>query len=82
MYKGLIENLAFVYGFIARGRERMTDEDRRAVAAGSHTLVKCAPAVLGGEDERAQDRADLAEARKMDSHIEEMVVFLEHLEIV
>ena len=82
MYKGLIENLAFVYGFIARGRERMTDEDRRAVAAGSHTLVKCAPAVLGGEDESAQDRADLQLARRMDDHIEDSVVFLQHLEIV
>lgn len=82
MYKGLIDNLAFVYGFITRGRERMTNEHRRALAAGSHTLVACAPAVLGGDEEQAQDRADLAEARKMDSQIEEMVVFLEHLEIV
>ena len=82
MYKGLIENLAFVYGYIARGREKMTDQQRREVAVGAHVLVQCAPDVLGREDETAQDRADLELARKMDDHIEDSVVFLEHLEIV
>lgn len=82
MYKGLIDNLAFVYGFIAKGRERMTDADRRDVAEGCHTLVKCAPAVLGGEDERAEDRADLAVAQKVDVDIEGMTVFLMSQEIV
>lgn len=82
MYKGLIEHLTFVYGFIARGREKMTDQQRRAVANGTHTLVQCAPDVLGGEEESAQDRADLKLARKIDDHIEDSVVFLQHLEIV
>ena len=82
MYKGLIENLAFVYGYIARGREKMTDEERRAVANGTHTLVYKAKDVLGREDETAQDRADLELARRMDDHIEDSVVFLQHLEIV
>lgn len=82
MYKGLIDNLAFMYGFIARGREKMTDADRRGVANGCHTLVKCAPVVLGREDETAQDRADLELARRMDDHIEDSVVFLQSLEIV
>ena len=82
MYKGLIDTLAFTYGFIARGREKMTDQQRRELAVGAHTLVSCAPAVLGGEDESAQDRADLQMARKIDDHIEDSVVFLQHLEIV
>lgn len=82
MYKGLIENLTFVYGYIARGREWMTDTDRRAVANGAHTLVRCAPNVLRRDDETAQDRADLQLARKIDDHIEDSVVFLQHLEIV
>ena len=82
MYKGLIDTLAFTYGFIARGREKMTDQERRAVANGSHSLVRLAPAVLGGDDETAQDRADLQLARRMDEHIEDSVVFLKHLEIV
>lgn len=82
MYKGLIENLTFVYSFIARGRASMTNADRRQLANGAHTLVRCAPDVLGGEDESAQDRADLQMARKIDDHIEDSVVFLQHLEIV
>ena len=82
MYKGPIENLTFVYSFIARGREKMTDQQRRELAVGAHTLVSCAPDVLGGEDESAQDRADLQMARKIDDHIEDSVVFLQHLEIV
>ena len=82
MYKGLIDTLAFTYGFIARGREKMTDQQRRELAVGAHTLVNCAPDVLGGEDESAQDRADLQMARKIDDHIEDSVVFLQHLEIV
>lgn len=81
MYKGLIENLAFVYGFVCRGRGKMGTEDMRALSRGADTLVRNAPAVLGREDESADDRADLAEAGKMAGHIDEMVVFLEHLEI-
>ena len=81
MYKGLIENLAFVYGFICKGRGKLEQEDMRSLANGTHTLVKHAPAVLGGEDEKADDRADLALAGEMDRHIEEATVFLEHLEI-
>ena len=82
MYKGMIDALAFMYGYIARGREKMTDEERRAVANGAHTLVFKAQLVLGRDDDTAQDRADLELARRMDDHIEDSVVFLEHLEIV
>ena len=82
MYKGLVDNLAFMYGFITRGRGKIAEDDMRKMATGAHVMVKNAPAVLGSEDERPDDRADLAEAMKMDEHIEEMVVFLQHLEIV
>ena len=82
MYKGLVDNLTFVYAFLAKGRGKLGHEDVRARANGAHTLTRTAPAVLGGEDERADDRADLALAGEMDRHIEEAVVFLEHLEIV
>jgi len=81
MYKGLIDNLAFVYSFVCKGRGKVPAEDMRSVAEGAHTLVRHAPAVLGGEDERPDDRADLAEAMRMNEHIEDMVVFLQHLEI-
>lgn len=83
MYKGLIENLTFVYSFICRGRGKLTAEDNQALATGAHTLVRTAPAVLGDEGaETGEDRADLALAGKIDEHIEEAVVFLGNLEIV
>lgn len=82
MYKGLIDNLAFVYAFICKGRGKLSSEDMRGIANGAHKLVKTAPAVLGGEDEKRDDRLDLDEARKMDQHIEEMTIFLLSMEIV
>ncbi len=82
MYKGLIDNLAFVYGFICRGRGKIPQEELRKVADGTHVIVKNAPAVLGGEDEQEEDRKDLALAGKMDEQIEEATIFLLSLEIV
>ena len=83
MYRGLIDHLAFVYGFICKGRGRVAEEDLQGLADGTHLVVKNAPAVLGGENtETPDDRADLAEARKMDQHIAEMVSFLTTMEII
>lgn len=82
MYRGLIDNLAFVYGFICKGRGKIALEDMQSLANGAHTLVRNAPAVLGGEDEKEDDRKDLALAGEMDRHIEEAAVFLQSLEIV
>ena len=56
--------------------------DGRALANGAHTLTRTAPAVLGGEEERAEDRADLAVAQKVDVDIEGMTVFLMSQEII
>ena len=81
MYRELIDHLAFVYGFICKGRGKMGEADLRAVADGAHTVVKYAPAVLGGEEEKEDDRKDLALAGKMDEQIEEATVFLMNLEI-
>ena len=82
MYRGLIDHLAFVYGFIYKGRGKMDAGDMKAIANGAHTLVMRAPAVLGGEMDQADDRADLAAAKKMDEQIDEAVVFLTHMEII
>lgn len=82
MYKGLIDHLAFVYSFVCKGRGKVAEDELRGIADGAHLVVKNAPAVLGGEDEKDEDRKDLALAGKMDQHIEEAVVFLQHLEIV
>ena len=81
MYKGLIDHLAFVYGFICKGRGKMDEGDLRKVADGTHTIVQHAPAVLGMDDIQEDDKKDLALALKMDRQIEEATVFLMSLEI-
>jgi hypothetical protein len=82
MYKEMIGTLAFVYGFICRGRGKLGKDALQAVANGAHVVVAHAPAVLGSEDEQDEDRKDLALAEKMDEQIEEAATFLMHLEIV
>lgn len=81
MYKELISHLAFVYGFVCKGRGKVATGDLRAIADGTHAVVRNAPAVLGGEDEQEEDRKDLALAGKMDDQIEEAMVFLMSLEL-
>lgn len=80
MYKELISHLAFVYGFVCKGRGKVATGDLRAIADGTHAVVRNAPAVLGGEDEQEEDRKDLALAGKMDEQVEEAMVFLMSLE--
>ena len=82
MYRELIGYLAFSYGFICKGRGKMTEDAVKGIATGAHIVTENAPAVLGGEDEKEDDRKDLALARKMDEQIEEAAVFLMSLEIV
>lgn len=81
MYKGLIDHLAFVYGFVCKGRGKVPQGDLRTIADGTHAVVRNAPAVLGNEDEQEEDRKDLALAGKMDTQIEEALVFLMSLEL-
>ena len=82
MYRGLIDNLAFVYGFICKGRGKLNEKDMRAVVNGAHTIVANAPAVLGAEEATKEDGKDLQLALKMDQQIEEAAVFLTSLEII
>ena len=81
MYRELIDHLAFVYGFVCRGRGRIPEAQLRKVADGTHAMVQAAPDVLGGEAEQAEDRMDLALAGKMDRQIEEATLFMLSLEI-
>ncbi len=81
MYRGLIDHLAFVYGFVCKGRGKVPEDQLRAIADGTHAVVRNAPAVLGGEDEKEEDRKDLLLAGKMDQQIEEATVFMLSLEI-
>ena len=39
MYKGLVDNLTFVYAFLAKGRGKLGHEDVRALANGAHNLT-------------------------------------------
>lgn len=82
MYRELIDHLAFVYGFVCKGRGKVPAGELRTIADGTHAVVRNAPAVLGGEDEKEDDRKDLALAGKMDEQIEEATIFLLSLEIV
>lgn len=82
MYKGLIDNLTFVYSFLAKGNGKLGRDDVRALANGAHVLTQKAPAVLGSEDEQTADKADYAVAQKVDVDIEGMTVFLMSQEII
>lgn len=82
MYKELISYLAFTYGFICKGRGKLQGDAVKGITTGAHMVVENAPAVIGCEDEKEDDRKDLALARKMDEQIEEAAVFLMSLEIV
>lgn len=78
----MVDNLAFVYGFICKGRGRIKEEDMRGIVNGAHTIVKNAPAVLGGDTETEEDKKDLALAGNMDLQLEQAMVFIQSLEIV
>ena len=82
MYRELINHLAFVYGFVCRGRGKVEQGEVQAITEGTHAIVRNAPAVLGGEDETEDDQKDLMLCEKMDQQIEEAAVFLASLEIV
>lgn len=82
MYTGLIDALSFMYGYLCRARGKLSRREMGEIAAGAHAMAGNAQAVLGTDKiERADDRADLATAAKIDDHIEEMYQFLAHLEI-
>ena len=82
MYNGLIDTLANMYGFICRGRGKVPQARLQEIASGAHTMVEYAPWVLGNESDSAEDLKDLKLAEKMDGHIDEVVAFLNSLEIV
>ena len=84
MYRGLIDYLAFVYGFVCRGRAKIGQEDMGRIVNGAHAVTANAPAVLGGLDDGTateEDRKDLQEALKIDRHIDDMYAFLKSMEI-
>ncbi len=82
MYQELIHSLTYMYGILCRGKGRLVDSDLRHIADGAHSLTKSAPAVETlTRKETANDKQYLKEAQKIDDQIEEMMVFLQSLEI-
>lgn len=83
MYRDLIHSLTYMYSIICRGKGTLPDSDLRHIANGAHNVTNSAPVVETiSKSETANDKAQLAEARKIDEQIEEMAVFLMSLEIV
>ena len=82
MYRELIDHLAFVYGFICKGRGMIKTEDMEKISDGAHAMGENAPDVLGVRENTLQDAKDLGECDKMLEHIDEMIVYLGVTEIV
>lgn len=82
MYRELIGHLAFVYGFIAKGRGMMEKSAMQRISGGAHAMVETAPAVLGTGDCTAQDERDLGECSLILDHIDEMIVYFDRTEII
>ena len=82
MYRELIDHLAFVYGFICKGRGMMKTDDMERISGGAHAMVDNAPDVLGNREATMQDARDLGECDKILDHIDEMILYFNTTEIV
>lgn len=84
MYKGLLRTLTYMYQFITLGRERLGRDDVESMANAASAMVGRAPEVLEPEadDDLAANKLTLEQAELVDRHIEEMVAWINHLEIV
>ena len=83
MFKELIKSLGFMYTFISRGRGKLTREELQAMQATGSTFV-CKHEILldQGESMTEDQKIDLDQAELMEQHVEEIVQFLLHLEII
>lgn len=84
MYKGLLRTLTYMYRFITLGRGALSAEELSQGAAWAGTMVKTAPEVIEPDSGDAPEeiKMDLAQAEIVEQHIEEMVVWITHTEIV
>jgi hypothetical protein len=84
MYRELIHSLTFIYSLCARGKGSLPDGDLRELANGAHKMTECTPIVErgNGKKETANDLEYLKEASMIDQQIEELVVYLNTLEII
>lgn len=84
MYKGLLKTLTYMYQFVTLGRDQLRPDQVNSIAASGRVLVETAPQVLEPDDgdDTSKNRLDLTQAEIVEQHIEEMVVWITHLEIV
>ena len=84
MYKGLLRTLTYMYQFITLGRGRLTIPEIEGMAAAASTMTGRAPEVLDPEDGGSlqENKLTLEQAQIVDQHIEEMVVWITHQEIM
>lgn len=82
MYREMIDYLAFVYGFVCKGRGMMKQGDMERISSGARAMVENAPTVLATREATAQDNRDLGECEKILDHIDEMIVYLNVTEVI
>lgn len=84
MYKGLLKTLTYLYQYITLGRDQLRPDQMNSIAASGRVLVETAPQVLEPDDgdDTSKNRLDLEQAEIVEQHMEEMVVWMTHLEIV
>ena len=84
MYRGLLKTLTYMYQFITLGRGRLTVTELEGMAAAAGTMTGRAPEVLDPEDgdDLRENKITLEQAHIVEQHIEEMVVWITHQEIV
>ncbi len=84
MYKGLLKTLTYLYQYITLGRDQLRPDQMNSIAASGRVLVETAPQVLEPDDgdDTNKNWLDLEQAELVEQHMEEMVVWMTHLEIV
>ena len=84
MYKGLLRTLAYMYQFISLGRGKLTAQELAEGTGWARVLAGKAPGVIEPEtgDDPAETKLDLAQAEIIEQHMEELVAWITHLEIV
>lgn len=84
MYRGLLKTLTYIYQFVTLGRDQLSAAELNDMAAAANTMAGKAPGILDAEDgtDAKTNKLDLAQAEIVEGHIEEMVAWITHLEII
>lgn len=83
MGRGLIDYLTYAYGYLCKGRGRLSAEQIRAIQQGAETVTRTAPVVLADDAPAGKElKLDLEEAVMINQHIEECTQWLLSLEVL